>query len=66
MEGVQIYFSGQSSCPKFVGNSFKKDVCSNCQQKIQTHSGATDMEIKAALEYAVDDGNIFKLSLGPP
>ncbi len=53
---MQIYFSGQSHCPKFVGNSFKKDVCSNCQQKIQTHSGASDLEIKAALEYAVDDG----------
>jgi hypothetical protein len=34
-EKMQIYFSGESSCPKFSANSFKKDVCSSCLQKIQ-------------------------------
>ena len=56
MDARHIYFSGESNCPNFSANAFKKDVCSNCQQKLQSHSGATESEIKAALEFSVDNG----------
>jgi len=60
---MHIFFSGESQCPKFSANPFKKDVCSSCQLKIQAHTTASNEEIKAALEYAVDKGIVLPLSI---
>ena len=49
-----MYFSGTASCPEFVPNRFRKNVCSGCQSLIQNHSGAKDEFVKAAIEYSVD------------
>ena len=54
MSSSQINFTGESLCPTFTPNSFKKDLCQLCQSKIQCHSSASDEEIAAALEYTVD------------
>ena len=54
---AEMAFDGSSSCPEFVPNTFKKDICQNCQHRVQSHGGATQQQIKAALEFAVDRGD---------
>ena len=59
MEGnlsSQINFLGDANCPVFTPNPFRKNFCTACQSRIQHHSVATDEQIKAAIEYAVDKG----------
>ena len=52
----QVHFTGKSKCPEFVANAFKKDICKECQNKIQSHDKATQDQIVEALEYAVSKG----------
>ncbi len=52
-----MHFSGTASCPEFTPNSFKRDVCQTCQNKIQAHSAAAKEHINAAIEYAADRGS---------
>ena len=56
---AQIHFTGEAHCPEFRPNRFKKDVCSNCQNKIQQHHGASNEDIATALEYFVDKGKFI-------
>ena len=49
-----MHFSNTVPCPEFAPNAFQKDICSQCQSKIQQHSGARKEHIVAALEYAGD------------
>lgn len=51
---AQICFTGEAGCPQFTPNPFKADICTACQQKIQSHSGAGPAQVAAALEFAVD------------
>ena len=41
----QLVFSGEAGCPTFTPNAFKPDMCRVCQNKIQSHSGATDPQV---------------------
>ena len=52
----QIHFTGESACPSFSANLFRKDVCNVCQSKIASHSGATEQQIVEALEYTAKKG----------
>ena len=54
MSVSQMHFSGSVNCPQFMANRFRKNICTGCQQKIDAHSGATELQISEALEYAVD------------
>ena len=49
-----MHFSGSVNCPQFMANRFRKNICTGCQQKIDAHSGASELQISEALEYAVD------------
>jgi len=47
-----MHFSGSVNCPQFMANRFRKNICTGCQQKIDAHSGASELQISEALEYA--------------
>ena len=49
----QLVFTGQAGCPEFSPNPFKADMCRLCQNRIHSHSGATETEIARALEFSV-------------
>ena len=48
-----MVFTGEAQCPEFLANPFKCDMCRMCQNRIQSHSGATEGEIARALEFSV-------------
>ena len=50
---AQMQFTGSAQCPQFTANPFKSDMCRDCHHRIQSHSGATEAEIKRALEFSV-------------
>ena len=41
----QMVFTGAAGCPTFSPNTFKADMCCLCQNKIQSHTGATDNQV---------------------
>ena len=41
----QMVFTGAAGCPTFSPNTFKADMCCLCQNKIQSHAGATDNQV---------------------
>ena len=52
----QMHFDGRAGCARFEANPFRRDICQVCQNKIQAHDSASEKEVSAALEYAVDKG----------
>ena len=44
----QMVFTGAAGCPTFSPNTFKADMCCLCQNKIQSHAGATDNQVQVA------------------
>jgi hypothetical protein len=58
-----MIFKSKANCFQFVPNSFKKDVCSMCQCRIQDHSAASEDQIRQALEYSIDKGSVIKLQM---
>jgi len=50
----QMLFTGSAGCSEFSPNIFKADMCQSCQNKIQSHTGASIAQISAALEFSVD------------
>merc|ERR1712142_464698 len=52
--GSQMVFTGSAGCSQFTPNTFKADMCQSCQNKIQSHAGASQSQISAALEVSVD------------
>ena len=51
----QLVFTGEAGCPEFSPNRFKADMCRQCQNRIHSHSGATEAEIARALEFSVSN-----------
>ena len=51
-----MHFDGRAGCPRFTANPFRRDICQVCQNKIQAHDSASEQEVSAAIEYAVDKG----------
>ena len=51
----QLVFTGEAGCPEFSPNRFKADMCGLCQNRIHSHSGATEIEIARALEFSVSN-----------
>ena len=51
----QLVFTGEAGCPEFTPNRFKADMCGLCQNRIHSHSGATEAEIARALEFSVSN-----------
>ena len=49
----QMVFTGEAGCPEFSANPFRADICRVCQNRIQSHSGATETQISRALEFSV-------------
>jgi len=49
-----MHFDGRAGCARFEANPFRRDICQVCQNKIQAHDSASEKEVSAALEYAVD------------
>ena len=45
MGSSHMFFSGEAGCPVFSPNAFKADICKDCQNKIQTHSGASELQV---------------------
>ena len=45
----QMVLTGEAGCPTFSPNMFKADICSLCQNKIQSHSYATDSQVKYSI-----------------
>ena len=44
----QMVFTGAAGCPTFSPNTFKADMCCLCQNKIQSHAGATDNQVQVS------------------
>ena len=55
----QMHFDGSAGCQRFVANSFKRDICQVCQNKIQAHDAASEEDVTAAIEYAADKGRDY-------
>ena len=51
-----MHFDGRAGCARFEANPFRRDICQMCQNKIQAHDSASEKEVSAAVEYAVDKG----------
>ena len=56
-----------------ANSHFKADLCKACSSKIQSHSGARDDQISAALEFSVDnvpslvlDAGVYRVPYFPP